>query len=137
MACHSTLIPLPNKLSSGYDDCVSKHKGFVVRENNNGYHPRNLENNPLYGVVLEHLETYLARQRECDRTVPRFVERELRSFLDCGVLANGFLRVHCDACGKDRVVAFSCYPQRETMESSPLQISYFTQSFHGFTPHSF
>ncbi|PYV31389.1 MAG: hypothetical protein DMG09_25950 [Acidobacteria bacterium] len=40
--------------------------------------------------------------------VPRFVERELRSFLECGVLAHGFLRVHCDACGRDRVVAFSC-----------------------------
>lgn len=47
-----------------------------------------------------------------------FRQRELRSFLDCGVLANGFLRVHCDVCGKDRVVAFSCYPQRETICSS-------------------
>jgi hypothetical protein len=47
-------------------------------------------------------------QGERDRPVPRFVERELRSFLDCGVLARGFLRVHCDSCGKDRVVAFSC-----------------------------
>ncbi len=43
-----------------------------------------------------------------DRPVPFFVEHELRAFLDCGVLANGFLRVHCDQCGKDRVVAFSC-----------------------------
>jgi hypothetical protein len=40
--------------------------------------------------------------------VPRFVERELRSFLDCGVLANGFVRIHCDACGMDRVVSYSC-----------------------------
>jgi hypothetical protein len=40
--------------------------------------------------------------------VPRFVERELREFLDCGILAHGFLRVHCDACGKDRLVAYSC-----------------------------
>jgi hypothetical protein len=46
------------------------------------------------------------------------VERELRSFLQCGILANGFLRVHCNACGKDRVVPFSCYPQRETICSS-------------------
>ena len=34
--------------------------------------------------------------------------REVRGFLDCGILARGFIRVHCDACGKDRVVAFSC-----------------------------
>lgn len=59
-------------------------------------------------MVSEQLETFLARQRRRERSVPRFVERELRSFLDCGVLAHGFLRVHCDACGQDRVVAFSC-----------------------------
>jgi ribosomal protein S27E len=40
--------------------------------------------------------------------VPRFVERELRSFLECGIRSHGFLRVHCDNCGQDRVVAFSC-----------------------------
>ena len=41
-------------------------------------------------------------------TVARFVEREMRAYLECGVLADGFLRVHCDACGHDRLVAFSC-----------------------------
>lgn len=40
--------------------------------------------------------------------MPRFVERELRSYLDCGVLVRGFLRVHCDACGKHRLVPYSC-----------------------------
>jgi len=65
------------------------------------------EESVLYGVVAGHLETFLARQRERGQVVPRFVERELRSFLDCGVLARGFLRVHCDACGLDRVVPFS------------------------------
>jgi hypothetical protein len=58
--------------------------------------------------VAEQLETFLARQRERDRLVPRFVERELRSFLECGILAYGFVRVYCDACRQDRVVPFSC-----------------------------
>ena len=40
--------------------------------------------------------------------MPKFVERELRAYLQCGILAYGFVRVHCDACGHDRVVAFSC-----------------------------
>ncbi|PYV32137.1 MAG: hypothetical protein DMG09_24800 [Acidobacteria bacterium] len=62
----------------------------------------------LYGVVSEQLETFLDRQRCRERSVPRFVEREQRSFLDCGVPAHGFLRVHCDACGRERPVAFSC-----------------------------
>jgi hypothetical protein len=72
------------------------------------YRPRKPEESPLYGVVAGHLETFLARQREHDRHVPRFVERELRSFLECGILAYGFVRVHCDACGLDRAVPFSC-----------------------------
>ena len=43
-----------------------------------------------------------------ERTVPRFCRREVDGFLKCGVLAHGLLRVHCDDCGKDEVVAFSC-----------------------------
>ena len=42
------------------------------------------------------------------RPGPRFVARELRGSLRCGILAHGFVRVRCDGCGLDRVVAFSC-----------------------------
>src|SRR5512134_2836332 len=72
------------------------------------YTPRRPEESVLYQVVAEQLETFLARAEQRGRRVPRFVERELRDFLDCGILAHGFLRVHCDACGRDRLVAFSC-----------------------------
>ena len=74
----------------------------------NCYQPRNPEGSVLYQVVAGHLETFLARRRELDRELPGFVEEEFRAFLDCGVLARGFLRVHCGACGKDRLVPFSC-----------------------------
>ena len=41
--------------------------------------------------------------------MPSFIEREFTRYLECGVLAgNGFVRVHCDDCGHDRLVAFSC-----------------------------
>ena len=72
------------------------------------YLPRRPERSILYGAVRSQLETFVERQRRRERPLPRFVERELRAFLGCGILANGFLRVHCDACGKDRLVAFSC-----------------------------
>ena len=73
-----------------------------------GYRRREPERTVLHQVVREQLKTFLARQQDRGRPVPRFVERELRGFLECGILAHGFVRVHCDACGKDRVVAFSC-----------------------------
>src|SRR5687767_7274689 len=69
------------------------------------YTPRNPEVTVLYRVVAGQLETFLRRQQERDHWVPRFVEREFRSFLECGIPAYG---VHCASCGRDRIVAFSC-----------------------------
>src|SRR5262249_27940322 len=62
------------------------------------YRPRNAEENPLYGVIAEHLETFLSRQRERDRTC-RNSWSGFRSFLDCGVFDRGLACVHCNACG--------------------------------------
>ncbi len=72
------------------------------------YAPRDAVGQPLYVAVSDGLETFLARQEQKGRPVPRFVEREFRNFLECGIYAGGFLRVHCDDCGCDRVVPFSC-----------------------------
>ena len=76
---------------------------------NVAYRPRNPETTVPYQVVAEQLEMFLARQEERERPVPPFVEREFRDYLTCGVLAaRGFIRVHCDSCGHDRLVPFSC-----------------------------
>ena len=73
-----------------------------------GYIPREADRTVLYRAVAGAVETFLALARERDRVVPRFVEREFRAYLECGILAHGFLRVHCDACRHDRLVPFSC-----------------------------
>lgn len=78
------------------------------QESRSGYLPRRPEETVLYGLVAANLETFLGGQRRRERHVPRFVERELGGLLKCGILAHGFLRVHCDVCGKDRLVAYSC-----------------------------
>ena len=72
------------------------------------YVPREASGTVLYGVIVGTLETFLAHARARDRIVPSFVEGEFRAFLDCGIASNGFLRVHCDGCGFDRLVPFSC-----------------------------
>ena len=78
------------------------------RCNDGNYSPRHSEVSVLYEVLRTELEPFLARAAARERPAPRFVARELRAFLRCGVLAHGFVRVHCDACGLDRVVPFSC-----------------------------
>lgn len=72
------------------------------------YSPRRAWESPLYHAVAEHLAIFLADRQLRGRPVPFFVVRDFRSFLDCGVPAHGFLRVHCEECGRDRIVPFSC-----------------------------
>jgi hypothetical protein len=57
----------------------------------------------LHAVLHEHLETFLATHDP-----PRHVRRALRGFLDCGLLAKGFVRVRCPDCWQESLVAFSC-----------------------------
>jgi len=67
------------------------------------------EKTVLYEVVAGWLETFLAFARETyERAIPRYVERELRRFIDCGILERGFVRAFCTDCGASIVVAFSC-----------------------------
>jgi hypothetical protein len=74
------------------------------------HRPRNAASGVLHAALLEHLETFLARvESDAARPgLPRHVERELRAHLSCGVLAHGFCRFHCFACGADLLVPFSC-----------------------------
>ncbi len=72
---------------------------------------REPERTVLHALVRENLETFLAesQERSADGVGwPGFVEMEFRRYLDCGILANGFARVHCESCGNDLLVAFSC-----------------------------
>jgi hypothetical protein len=70
-------------------------------ESGDSYAPGSPEHTLLYRVVREQLEPFLDRARLRERPAPHFVEQELRAFLQCGVLAHGFLRLHCDDCGHD------------------------------------
>ncbi len=73
------------------------------------YRPRRPAETVLYQVVAANLETFLAHARETYQApLPRYVEQELRGYLACGIFAHGFVRAHCDACGHDLLVAFSC-----------------------------
>lgn len=72
------------------------------------YKRRDPSKTPCYQIIQEELETFLAARDQEGRPVPQFVEKEFRAYLECGILAHGFARLHCDTCKIERVVAFSC-----------------------------
>ena len=74
------------------------------------YHRREPEQTLLHATVRTRLEPFLAAARRTGsgHGLPGHVERELRSYLDCGILVRGFARVRCPGCGFERLVAFSC-----------------------------
>jgi Transposase zinc-binding domain len=74
------------------------------------YVPRYPSQTVLYRVVADHLETFLASlDADLDaRGLPAYVAREFYDYLQCGVLAYGFLRLGCDTCPKELLLAFSC-----------------------------
>ena len=64
----------------------------------------------LHQVIAEHLETFLGAVAEAGdgAGLPRFVEREFREFLLCGVYEAGVARFQCEGCGLDHLLPFSC-----------------------------
>jgi hypothetical protein len=74
------------------------------------YEPRDPSRTVLYNVIAEHVETFLlSLHNDPDaKGLPAYVEREFFDYLQCGILAYGFLRVGCDSCPKETLLAFSC-----------------------------
>jgi putative transposase/transposase-like zinc-binding protein len=81
-----------------------------VPETTSIYEPRDPTHSILYHLVQDHFETFRAQAASLrdGEGLPQFVAREFREFLTCGCLAAGFARFHCDACGHDRLLSFSC-----------------------------
>ncbi len=76
------------------------------------YSPRRADETPLYQVVADHLERFSGVYDE--RYAYRYgdwrpeVGRALEKFLQCGILAHGFVRVACKDCRSEFLVPFSC-----------------------------
>jgi hypothetical protein len=74
------------------------------------YAPRDPSHTVLYTVIADHLETFLASlDADPEATgLPAYVQREFYAYLQCGILAHGFLRLGCDTCPKELLLPFSC-----------------------------
>ncbi len=72
------------------------------------YVRRQPEKTTLYKIIQENWLTFKDSILQHGESLPKYVESEFEEFLKCGILAYGFLRNRCEACGKDHVLGFSC-----------------------------
>ncbi len=66
------------------------------------------EDTLLYQIVEENYPALVEQLNEQGKFLPDHVRREFEAYLKCGRLEHGFLRVRCDCCHFERLVAFSC-----------------------------
>jgi hypothetical protein len=87
------------------DRDIAQAKDFIAPP---GYRRHRPEATLLYQLVSEHYAGFRDRRAAEGRPLPRYVEDEFEAYLKCGLLEHGFLRVKCDACQAEKLVAFSC-----------------------------
>ena len=62
----------------------------------------------LYQLVETHYPIFAAQLATRGTPLPEYVQREFTDYLRCGRLEHGFLRVRCESCYGEHLVAFSC-----------------------------
>ena len=62
----------------------------------------------LYQIIEEYYPAFAAHLAAQGGELPAYVQREFDDYLKCGRLEHGFLRVRCESCHAEHLVAFSC-----------------------------
>ena len=58
------------------------------------------EQTTLYRLIRQHAASFIAHtEAGTGSALPRFIKDEFDAFLECGILAHGFLRPRCGQCG--------------------------------------
>jgi ribosomal protein S27E len=73
-----------------------------------GYARHRPESTLLYQLVEQHFPTFRDVRAASGRPLPDYVQEEFDAYLKCGRLEEGFLRVRCEQCHAEKLVAFSC-----------------------------
>ena len=66
------------------------------------------ESTLLYQIVQEYWPEFQAELASHGRHLPAYVTKEFDEYLKCGRPEYGFLRVRCESCHDEKLVAFSC-----------------------------
>jgi ribosomal protein S27E len=88
---HSCLVPAPSPIAVAF-----------------AYHRHGPEQTALYSIISEHYPRFTQEIERAGDHLPGFVRQEFEDYLKCGLLEHGFLRVKCNGCRQEHLVAFSC-----------------------------
>jgi ribosomal protein S27E len=61
----------------------------------------------LYQIIEKYYPQFLRHMGQQDKYLPKYVRSEFEAYLKCGRLEYGFLRVRCEDCHHEHLVAFS------------------------------
>lgn len=73
-----------------------------------GYARHRPEATLLYQIIERYYPELVAARESAGRPLPKHVQDEFAAYLKCGRLEHGFLRVRCEHCHAEKLVAFSC-----------------------------
>ncbi len=62
----------------------------------------------LYQIVERHYPAFVKHLAESGKHLPGYVRQAFDAYLQCGRLEHGFLRLRCDTCHAEHLLAFSC-----------------------------
>jgi len=72
------------------------------------YKRREPELSLIYQTVQNHWPAFVDNRNSEGRPLPKYVIEEMESYLRCGILTFGFVRLKCGDCENEMIVAFSC-----------------------------
>ncbi len=86
-----------------YVSCKGARKEGTVK-----YERHKPEQTLLYQIVEKYYPQFLNLMGQQDKYLPKYVRSEFEEYLKCGRLEYVFLRVRCENCHHEHLVAFSC-----------------------------
>jgi len=83
-------------------------RSAAARPATSRYQRHRPEQTRLYQLVERHYPAFLEHLAEAGKQLPGHVRQAFDGYLQCGRLEQGFLRLRCDTCHAEHLLAFSC-----------------------------
>jgi ribosomal protein S27E len=95
-------------LSTKLNAIAVSHMKIAQTSGLNTFESHHPEQTLLYQLIEKYYPALVEQLEAQGRSLPTHVHREFEAYLKCGRLEHGFLRVRCEKCHFERLVAFSC-----------------------------